>query len=123
MTDSSKTRPETEYDEVVRKLDALLSRHKRPPPTPAESGTPSPPSPAYPASFVGNAEAPLTANDNIPTLTETVQVLPSMLSPHADIRSLLSQILDSALKDTGVHLNTPARSALVQALESRLFGL
>jgi hypothetical protein len=92
MTNSSKMSGETEYDEIVRKLDALLSRHKRATPTPAESGIPAP---AYPASFTGNVEAPLTANDNIPTLTETVQVVSSMLSPHADVRSLLWQILDS----------------------------
>jgi hypothetical protein len=118
MTDSSKMSGKTEYDEIVRKLDALLSRHKRA--TPAESGTPAP---AYPASFTGNVEAPLTANDNIPTLTETVQVVPSMLSPHADVRSLLWQILDSALKDTGADLDAATRHTLVKALESRLFGL
>lgn len=120
MTNSSKMSGETEYDEIVRKLDALLSRHKRATPTPAESGTPAP---AYPASFTGNVEAPLTANDNIPTLTETVQVVPSMLSPHADVRSLLWQILDSALKDTGADLDAATRHTLVKALESRLFGL
>ncbi|HEX8873065.1 MAG TPA: hypothetical protein VF780_00440, partial [Nitrosospira sp.] len=66
---------------------------------------------------------PLTASDNIPTLTETVHITPAMLSPQSDITSLLGQILDSALQDAGVDLDAAARKALIQALECRLFGL
>ncbi|HET7061183.1 MAG TPA: hypothetical protein VFI43_03290 [Nitrosospira sp.] len=120
MKKDTKMVHETEYDEIVRKLDALLSKHKHPSPGVTEPITPAAPFSAAPAD---KAEAPLAATDNIPTLTEIVQVAPAMLSPHADIRSLLYQILDSALKDTGVDLDAATRSRLVQALESQLFSL
>jgi len=112
---------EAEYDEIVRKLDALLSRHKRENSASTESAVRAVMSPAPLKSSA--TETSLTANDNIPTLTETVQVTPSMLSSHTDIRSLLWQVLDSALKDTGADLDTATRNTLVQALESRLFSV
>lgn len=124
MTSGGKTPHETEYDEIVRKLDALLNRHKRDNPAVTGAGmTPASGKAAAPSSFGGNTEPSLAAKDDIPTLTEEIQVASAMLSPQADIRSLLHQILDSALKDTGAHLDAPTRSALVQALESRLFSV
>lgn len=122
-TSGSKTSHETEYDEIVRKLDALLNRHKRGNPVTGTGMSPASGKAAGPSPFGGNTEPSLVAKDDIPTLTEEIQVAPAMLSPQADIRSLLHQILDSALKDTGAHLDTPTRSALVQALESRLFSI
>jgi hypothetical protein len=47
---------------------------------------------------------------------------PSTLSP-ADITVLLEKILDEALNETGTALNPNARTALIQTLKSRLFGL
>jgi hypothetical protein len=52
-----------------------------------------------------------------------VYLAPQMLSPQPDITSLLEQILDAALGDAEVDLNADAKKILVQALESRLFGL
>jgi hypothetical protein len=52
-----------------------------------------------------------------------VYLAPEMLSPQPDVTSLLAQILDSALGDAEVDLNADVRKILVQALESRLFGL
>jgi hypothetical protein len=46
-----------------------------------------------------------------------------MLSSQSDITAILTQIVDSALKDAGTALSSDARKALVLALESRLFGL
>ncbi|MEO7320777.1 MAG: hypothetical protein ABIW02_03960 [Nitrosospira sp.] len=98
---------EADYDEILKKLDALLHKHQGMPSARAEAGD--------------AAVAP--APDNIPMLTEIVLLPPTMLSPQADITSLLEQIVDSALRDAGADLATGARAALVQALECRLFGL
>ncbi|HEV7928817.1 MAG TPA: hypothetical protein VGP12_01655 [Nitrosospira sp.] len=117
----SKTSPEAEYDEILRKLDALLLRHQGKPSVSARTGANEP----QPSSMGGgrSGQISLTAADNIPTLTEMVYLTPAMLSPSRDITSLIAQIVDSALKDAGADLETGARGALVRALESRLFGL
>ncbi|GAB4515998.1 MAG: hypothetical protein Tsb0026_21350 [Sulfuricaulis sp.] len=119
MTNSDDASQEARYDEIVSKLEALLRKHKG-----GSRASMEPGGAAYSASITGGTvEAPLTASDNIPTLTETVHITPATLSPQSDITSLLGQILDSSLKDAGVDLDAAARKTLVQALESRLFGL
>lgn len=125
------TRPqissEVEYDEILRKLDSLLLRHQGKPSVSARTGASDPqPSPTVGGGSAPTAPpqtAPLTAADNIPTLTEIVYLTPAMLSPSGDITSLIAQIVDSALKDAGTELEAGARGALVRSLESRLFGL
>ena len=112
MTSSNEASSEADYDAILHKLDALLRKHQGKPSTLAEAET-----------AVASGQVSLTAADSIPTLTETVFLTPTMLSPQSDITSLLEQILDSALKDAGVDLTAGARTALVQALECRLFGL
>ena len=113
MTSSNEASSEADYDAILHKLDALLRKHQGKPPVLAEASN----------TTVASEQVSLTATDNIPTLTETVFLTPTMLSPQSDITSLLEQILDSALKDAGVDLAAGARTALVQALECRLFGL
>ena len=118
MTDGDDASQEARYDEIVSKLEALLQKHKgKPSSAMAASGAG-----AYLTKIAGTADVPLTAGDNIPTLTETVHIAPAMLSPQSNITSLLAQIVDSALKDAGVDLDINARKALVQALETQLFG-
>ena len=113
--------PEAEYDEILRKLDALLLRHQGKQPitvrTDANEAQPVPPGGGR------SGQMSVAASDNIPTLTEIVYLPPSVLSPPGDITSLIAQIVDSALRDAGADLDAGARVALVQALESRLFGL
>ena len=113
--------PEAEYDEILRKLDSLLLRHQGKPSASARTGA----NELQSRPMVGGASAQiaLTADDNIPTLTEMVYLTPAMLSPSGDITSLIAQVVDSALKDAGTELETGARAALVRSLESRLFGL
>lgn len=117
----SNTPPEADYDEILRKLDALLLRHQGKPSVSARIDANG----ARPTQRVGggSAQTSLMAADTIPTLTEMVYLPPSMLSAPGDITSLIAQIVDSALKDAGADLAAGARAALVQALESRLFGL
>ena len=124
MTNSSDETSAEEYDAILRKLDILLRKHQGISPNSALAKA-SAGAHSRPISFSGAApeQISLTAADNIPTLTEVVQLAPSMLSPYSDITALLEQILDSALNDANVELSSEARKTLVQALESRLFGL
>jgi hypothetical protein len=120
----AKRSAEAEYDEILRKLDALLLRHQGKPSVSARNDV-NEAADFGPTAVAGgrSAQISLTAADNIPTLTETVYVTPAMLSPRGDITSLIAQIVDSALKDAGANLEAGGRAALVRALESRLFGL
>jgi hypothetical protein len=118
MTNGDDASQEARYDEIVSKLEALLQKHR----STSSRTTTARDAKAYLTTSTGSADGRSTASDNIPTLTETVHIAPPMLSPHSDITSLLGQILDSALKDAGVDLDAAARKALVQALETQLFG-
>jgi hypothetical protein len=120
MTNSNETSSAADYDEILSRLDALLHKHESKAPALTEAGNTAPSFSISPD--IAAEQTSLTA-DSIPTLTETVLLTPSMLSPHSDITSLLEQILDSALKDVGLDLDAKARIALVQALERSLFGL
>jgi hypothetical protein len=125
MTNSSdETTPEADYNEILSKLEALLRKHQGNPSAPASVETDGK-AEAFHIAAHGTAleQTSLIAVDEIPTLTEMVYLAPEMLSPQPDITSLLAQILDSALGDAEVDLNADARKILVQALESRLFGL
>jgi hypothetical protein len=119
MTNGDDASQEARYDEIVNKLEALLQKHKGK----ALGATAAGGAKGYLTTLAGAAGARSIASDDIPTLTETVHIAPTLLSPQSDITSLLGQILDSALKDAGVDLEVAARKALVQALESQLFGL
>lgn len=120
MTNSDEDSSDADYDEILSKLDALLHKHQDTPSALAKAHTAA----SLPIFTPGIRleQTPLTSADNIPTLTETVHLTPTMLSPQSDVTSLLAQILDSALKDAGVELDAGARETVVQALECRLFG-
>lgn len=124
MTNSSDETSAEEYDAILRKLDMLLRKHQG---ASLASALGKAGADADSRSISLSGAAPeqisLTAADNIPTLTEIVQPAPLMLSPYSDRAALLEQILDSALNDANVELSSEARKTLVQALESRLFGL
>lgn len=99
-----------EYDEILRKLEELMRKHRQKTSGPRRSETKLSSTGALPGT-------------NIPTLTEIVDIAPSKLSPQSDIKALLEHILDSALKDAGARLDPNARTALVQSLQSHLFGI
>ena len=136
MTNSNET-SQDEYDEILRKLEILLSRHQSTSSTSLAdsdgrttarssgfSGTTSKqtPSDVNIPTLTEVIAKQATAEVNIPTLTEVVHSTPSALSP-TDITMLLEKILDSALNDAELELSPEARQALIQALKSRLFGL
>ena len=125
MTNSSdETTPEADYNEILSKLEALLRKHQGNSSASA-SVEMDDKAEAFHSTAHGTAseQGSLIAVDEIPTLTEMVYLAPQMLLPQPDITSLLEQILDAALGDAEVDLNADARKTLVQALESRLFGL
>ena len=130
MTNSKKA-SQGEYDEILHKLEILLSRHPDLSSTPLAdsdsrlaagssrlSGTDADDIPTL--TEVAAQQSPSSAS--IPTLTEVMHSAPSTLSP-ADITVLLEKILDGALNETGIALNPNARKALIQSLKSRLFGV
>jgi hypothetical protein len=118
-----KTASEAEYDEILRKLDTLLSRHQGKSSVSARTDANAAADFLSNSSSGGRSEQVLPAADNIPTLTETVHLAPAMLTPCSNVASLIGRIVDAALKDAGTDLDARARGALVQALESKLFGL
>jgi hypothetical protein len=125
MTNSSdETTPEADYNEILSKLEALLRKHQGNPSASASVETDGKAEAFHIAAHgIALEQGSLIAIDEIPTLTEMVYLAPEMLSPQPDITSLLEQILDSALGDAEIDLEADARKILVQALESRLFGL
>ena len=134
MTNSKKA-SQGEYDEILHKLEILLSRHQD------ISSTPLTDSDSHltagSSRLSGTAAKQVRADNiptltevaarqspsgtSIPTLTEVMHSTPSTLSP-ADITVLLEKILDEALNETGTALNPNARTALIQTLKSGLFG-
>lgn len=122
MTTNDSPSSESEYDNILGKLDALLRKHQdKPQLSPGmDSGAELVPN-IIPGGIPSGTAS--SASSNIPTLTEAVMLTSGMLSSQSDVASMLAQIVDSALKDAGTVLNPNARAALIQALESRLFGL
>lgn len=135
MTNSKKA-SQGEYDEILHKLEVLLSRHQDASSTPltdsdshlatgssrlSETATKQARADDIPTlTEVAAMRSP--SGGSIPTLTEVMHSPPSTLSP-TDITVLLEKILDGALEETGVALNSKTCKALIQALKSRLFGL
>lgn len=122
MTIHNGSSSETEYDSILNKLDALLHKHQgKSQPLAGGDGNAEPLHNVIPGGIpAGDASG---STRNIPTLTEAVILTSGMLSSQSDITAILTQIVDSALKDAGTALSADARKALVLALESRLFGL
>jgi hypothetical protein len=118
--------PEADYNEILSKLEALLRKHQgnASAPVPASAETDNKAGSFHIAAHgIASEQTSLMAADDIPTLTEMLYVPAEMLSPQPDIALLLEQILDAALGDAEVDLNAEARKKLIQALQSRLFGL
>lgn len=114
---------ETEYNEILRKLNALLLEHQGRPDGSAQAKTGDfSDSPPASVSEVASDQGTLTAADNIPTLTEAVYPTLGTQLPPLDVTALLDQILDSAVREAGAQLDERTRRTLIQALESRLFG-
>ncbi len=122
MTDDNEISPEPDHDEVLDKLDALLSKHQGKPAAATETAAESKvvPVPVLTQVFDATLEqTTLLITGDIPTLTEVV-FLPA--SPQPETTPPLRQIVDAALKETGIDLDSTAQAALVQALERHLQG-
>ncbi len=120
MTDDNEISPEADHDEVLDKLDALLSKHQGKPAAVTETEAESKvvPVPVLTQVFDAALEQTIPSiTGTIPTLTEVV-FLPA--SPRPEAAPPLRQIVDAALKETGIDLDSAAQAALVQALERHL---
>lgn len=122
MTDDNEISPEPDHDEVLDKLDALLSKHQGKPAALVETAVESKAAsvPVLTQVFDATLEQTIPpVTGDIPTLTEVV-FLPTASQPEAT--PPLRQIVDAALKETGIELDSTAQAALVQALERHLQG-
>lgn len=63
---------------------------------------------------------PEVESEKIPTLTEVVILHPSVIQPQPKRRKPIQQILDAALEDAHIEMDTSDRKALAHALEVRL---
>jgi hypothetical protein len=120
--ENHKTVIDPEEDEVLdQRMDALLHKHQNQKNVTtglnvaASSQSESVQTPEGAAQLTE-----LSSNDKIPTLTEVV-FLPSAAKKIQSRRSLsLRQILDVALEDVEIDMNTSDRIALIHALEKYL---
>jgi valyl-tRNA synthetase len=123
MTDDNEISPENDHDEVLDKLDALLSRHQGKPAAATEMKAESKvvPVPLLTQVFDSPlAQTTPSETDDIPTLTEVVFLPAATRRPEPEATPPLQQILDAALKETGIDLDSAAQTALIQALERHL---
>lgn len=67
-------------------------------------------------------QAPHSTSNEIPTLNEIVILRPVTMPEHSECNSTLQQILDAALQEVKIDLNTTDRIALLQAIEKRLIS-
>ncbi len=123
MTDDNEISPEPDHDEVLDKLDALLSKHQGKPAVVAETVAKSKEAsvPVLTQVFdVTLEQAALSVTGDIPTLTEVVLLPAAVTAPQPETTPPLRQIVDAALKETGIDLDDSTQAALVQALERHL---
>jgi hypothetical protein len=67
-------------------------------------------------------QAPHSPNNEIPTLNEVVILRPVTMPDHSECNLTLQQILDAALQEVKIDLDTTDRIALFQAIEKRLIS-
>jgi hypothetical protein len=84
MTNGDDASQEARYDEIVNKLEALLQKHKGK----ASGATAAGGAKGYLTTIAEAAGARSTADDDIPTLTETVDI-----PPHAAFASIRHHII------------------------------
>ena len=110
--------PESGDDEVLSKLEALLRKHQGKPSAVAGMDEAAATLPVLTQILDAAPEQSSSSPgpDKIPTLTETMPLLPASPSLKTELR----QILEAALLETEVDLDAAAREALIHALEWRL---
>lgn len=110
-----RTAPEVDDAEILAKFRNLLNKYqnKGKITLPADNATAS--SAALPVDKTTPIEM-----DKIPLLTEAVILRSSIIQPQPLRLTPIRQILDAALEDANIEMNTVDRKALSNALENRL---
>ena len=111
---------ESDDNEVLDKLDALLRKHQSKPATVTGADGVAATLPVL-TQIVDAAPEQLSPPvlNKIPTLTEAIPLPPTTPSPISELR----QLLDAALLEAEIELDATAREALIHALEWRLKNL
>ena len=124
MPDDNEIPAESDDNEVLDKLDALLRKHQSKPATVTGADGVAATLPVL-TQIVDAAPEQLSPPvlNKIPTLTEAIPLPSAAASPKIEVMSQLRQLLDAALLEAEVELDAAAREALIQALEWRLKNL
>ncbi len=123
MTDDKKNSPKSDHNEVLDKLNALLSRRQDKTTTTTEAKADSHAVSIPVLTQIFDSTTKLTISSvtgDIPTLTEVVLLSAATPIPQPEATPPLRQILDAALKEAKVDLDSMAQVALIRALEQHL---
>ncbi len=101
---------------ILAKFSNLLNKYH------SQGGIMHPDAAVAPDTSPADGILPAAGPDNIPTLTEVVILHPSVIQPQPKRRKPIQQILDAALEDAHIEMDTSDRKALANALEVRLAG-
>ncbi|GKS69835.1 hypothetical protein W03_18390 [Nitrosomonas sp. PY1] len=101
--------------EILEKFSNLLNKYQNQ----LESGTNSMQN-ENPESNQSSGDRPKLDTSNIPILSEMVVLHQSVMQLQTKRNSPIRYVLDVALKDVGIEMNNLERSALADALETRL---
>jgi hypothetical protein len=110
-----RTAPEVDDAEILAKFRNLLNKYQ----SQGRIILPADNSTTPPAVPFGDKTTPVEP-DEIPLLTEAVILHSSIIQPQPLRLTPIRQILDAALEDAGIEMNSVDRKALVNALENRL---
>lgn len=110
---------DVDSDEILNKADSLLHKHQ------ANASKDSFKSTVIDTEGIkgtGPVLQPVrkSSDIDIPMLTEVVVLNPVSLSNQSDGASSLRRVVDEALEEVKIHINSTDRAALIQALERRL---
>ena len=117
------TSAEFDNNEILNKVDSLLHKHHNQSKVPDDLRDVILSDLDHPQiSDHVLQQAPQSLSNEIPTLTEIVILHPVTMPDHSECALTLQQILDAALQEVKIDLNTTDRIALLQALEKRLIS-
>ena len=106
-----RTATDSEDTEILNKFNSLLGKYQN-------QGKISGTIPAGKVHEAGNAASNET--DPIPLLTEAVTLHPAVIQRQPARLTPIRQILDAALEEAHIEMDTKKRKALAHALEARL---
>lgn len=117
------TSTEFDDDEILNKVDSLLHKHQNQAKK-LDDLRDAKSSDLDDTQIPGGALQQIlrSSSNEIPTLTEVVILHPVTMPEQSEYNSSLQQILDAALQEIGIDLNTTDRIALLQALEKHLIS-